>query len=135
MLSDWAVSVEMAQVSKVPVSRLIKQGEDEDGPTKKSRDEYRKAKELEEARYKALFNFFGVGDRGGVPYKFGWDLAEWLERLTANAVVATVLSSISASSDIGKSEGRQMKQCGISYIKKKKSPFICLDPTAFRKIF
>ncbi len=55
----------------MPVSRLIKQGEDEDGPTKKSRDEYRKAKELEEARYKALFNFFGVGDRGGVPYKFG----------------------------------------------------------------
>jgi hypothetical protein len=48
----------MAQVSKVPVSRLIKQGEDEDGPTKKSRDEYRKAKELEEARYESTFNFF-----------------------------------------------------------------------------
>lgn len=39
----------MAQVSKVPVSQLIKQAGD-DGPAKKSRDEYRKAKELEEAR-------------------------------------------------------------------------------------
>jgi hypothetical protein len=53
----------MAQVSKVPVSRLIKQGEDEDGPTKKSRDEYRKAKELEEARYDNTFSFLG-GRRG-----------------------------------------------------------------------
>jgi hypothetical protein len=53
----------MAQVSKVPVSRLIKQGEDEDGPTKKSRDEYRKAKELEEARYHNTFSFSG-GRRG-----------------------------------------------------------------------
>ncbi len=58
MLSDWVLSVEMAQVSKVPVSRLIKQGEDDDGPTKKSRDEYRKAKELEEARYDNTFYFF-----------------------------------------------------------------------------
>jgi hypothetical protein len=47
-----------------------------------------------------------------------WDLAEWLERLTANAVVATVLGSIPASSDTVESEGRQMKQCWISYIKK-----------------
>ena len=39
----------MAQVSKVPVSKLVKEGGDE-GPEKKSRDEYRKAKELEEAR-------------------------------------------------------------------------------------
>ena len=38
----------MAQVSKTAVSRLIKDGADE--PAKKSRDEYRKAKELEEAR-------------------------------------------------------------------------------------
>ena len=38
----------MAQVSKTAVSRLIKDGTDE--PVKKSRDEYRKAKELEEAR-------------------------------------------------------------------------------------
>ncbi len=29
----------------------------------------------------------------------GWDLAEWFERLTANAVIATVLGSIPASSD------------------------------------
>ncbi len=42
----------------------------------------------------------------------GWDLAEWLKRLTANAVVATVLGSIHVES-----EGRQMKQCRISYIK------------------
>ncbi len=39
------------------------------------------------------------------------DLAEWLERLTANAEVATVLGSIPASFDTVESEGRQMKQC------------------------
>ncbi len=56
----------------------------------------------------------------------GWDLAEWLERLTANAVVGTVLGSIPASSDTVESVGPQMKQCWISYIKRKnpeKSPF------------
>ncbi len=31
--------------------------------------------------------------------KSGWDLADWFERLTANAKVATVLGSIPASSD------------------------------------
>ncbi len=42
--------------------------------------------------------------------KYGRDLAEWLERLTANAVlVTTVLGSIPASSDTVESEGRQMK--------------------------
>ncbi len=56
----------------------------------------------------------------------GWDLAEWLERLTANAVVATVLDSISASSDTVESEGRQMKQCWISYIKKIPKKFPCI---------
>jgi hypothetical protein len=45
-----------------------------------------------------------------------WDLAEWLERLTANTVVATVLGSIPASSDTVESEGRQMHQCWISYM-------------------
>jgi hypothetical protein len=49
----------------------------------------------------------------------GWDLAAWLERLTANAVVATVLGSIPASSDTVVSEGRPMKQCWMSYIKRK----------------
>ncbi len=44
-----------------------------------------------------------------------WDLAEWLERLTANDVVAAVLGSILASSDTVESEGRQMKQRWISY--------------------
>jgi hypothetical protein len=34
-----------------------------------------------------------------------------VERLTANAVVATVLGSIPASSDTRESEGRQMKHC------------------------
>ncbi len=53
-------------------------------------------------------------------YQYGWDLAKWLERLTANVVVATVLSSIPASSDTVESEGRQMKQCWIEYIKKVK---------------
>ncbi len=52
----------------------------------------------------------------------GWDLAEWLDRLTANAEVATVLGSIPASSDTVESEGRQMKQCWIKYIKNKKNP-------------
>ncbi len=37
-----------------------------------------------------------------------------------NAVVATVLGSIQASSGTVKSGGRQMKQCWISYIKKEK---------------
>ncbi len=44
----------------------------------------------------------------------GWDLAEVIERLTANAVVPTVLGSILASSDTDESEGRQMKKCLIS---------------------
>jgi hypothetical protein len=39
------------------------------------------------------------------------DLAEWSERLAINANFATVLGSISASSDTVESEGRQMKQC------------------------
>jgi hypothetical protein len=52
----------------------------------------------------------------------GWDLAEWLERLTVNVAVATVLGSIPASSDTAESEGRQMKQCWISYITKSKNP-------------
>ncbi len=37
----------------------------------------------------------------------GLNLAEWLERLTAIASVATVLGSIPATAD----GGRQMKQC------------------------
>jgi hypothetical protein len=36
------------------------------------------------------------------------------------AIVATVLASIPTSSDTVESEGRQMKQCRISYIKRKK---------------
>ncbi len=79
-------------------------------------------------------------------YKLGWDIAEWLERLTANAVVATVLGSVGsipASSDTLKSEGRQMKQCWISFKndeKSKKSPFnkcmkiICLYKVTKRNI-
>ncbi len=56
-------------------------------------------------------------------------IAEWLERLTANAVVATVLGSIPATSDTVESEGRQMEQCRISYIKKEK-----LQKSPFRKL-
>jgi hypothetical protein len=37
-------------------------------------------------------------------------VAEWLERLSANADVVTVLGSISASSDSVESERRQMTQ-------------------------
>ncbi len=51
----------------------------------------------------------------------GWDLSYWLEWLTANAEVATVLGSILASSDTAESEGRQMKQCWIQYIEIKKN--------------
>ncbi len=38
-----------------------------------------------------------------------WDLAEWLQRLTANANAAT--ASIPYISNTVKSEGRQLKQC------------------------
>jgi len=51
----------------------------------------------------------------------------WLEHLTANAEVATVLGSIPASSDTVESEGRQIKQCWIQYIKDKKSPCKCFQ--------
>jgi hypothetical protein len=44
-----------------------------------------------------------------------------LKHLKANAVVATVLGSIPASSDTVDSVGRQMKQGWISFIKKEKS--------------
>jgi hypothetical protein len=44
-------------------------------------------------------------------YEMRLDLAKWLERLTANAEVATVPSSIPASSGTVESERRQMKQC------------------------
>jgi hypothetical protein len=38
------------------------------------------------------------------------NLAEWLERLSAKAKVATAVDTILASSDTEESEGRQMKQ-------------------------
>jgi hypothetical protein len=43
----------------------------------------------------------------------GLDLPEWLERMTADVTVATVLDSISESSDTVDSEGQLMKQCWI----------------------
>ncbi len=43
-------------------------------------------------------------------YYLWMSLAEWLERLTANAAIAIVLGSIPATSDTVESEGRQMKQ-------------------------
>ncbi len=54
----------------------------------------------------------------------GWDLAKWLEHPAVNAKEATVLGSISASSDTVESEGRQMTRCWItvSNRKTKKSP-------------
>ncbi len=61
----------------------------------------------------------------------GWDLSEWLERLTVNAVVATDLGWIPASSDIMESEGRQMKQRWIKCIKNYSWGYsICTDPTS-----
>ncbi len=58
-----------------------------------------------------------------MPYEYvqasaAWGIAEWLERLTANVEVATVLGSIPASSDTVESEGRQMKQFEESTEKK-----------------
>ncbi len=38
-------------------------------------------------------------------------VAKWLERLTANAKVATVLGSCRAFSDTVESEGQRMKRC------------------------
>ncbi len=46
-----------------------------------------------------------------------FNLAEWLERLAVDAQVATVLGSIPPSPDTVESEGRQMKQCWMKYIK------------------
>jgi hypothetical protein len=40
-----------------------------------------------------------------VRYFYRWDLTEWLERLTANAEIATVLSSTPAPSDTLESGG------------------------------
>ncbi len=51
---------------------------------------------------------------------------EWLERLTANAEVATVLGSIPASSDTVESEERQMKQCWNQYKEEQKYKKIAL---------
>jgi hypothetical protein len=47
----------------------------------------------------------------------GWDQAVWLERLAVNAKDEALLVSIPASSDTVEFEGRQMKQCWITYIK------------------
>ncbi len=54
---------------------------------------------------------------------YGCDLyiAKGLERPAVNAKVATVLGSIPASSDTMESEGRQMKQWWLEYIKKENS--------------
>ncbi len=54
--------------------------------------------------------------------KSGWDLVKWLVRLTVNAKVAAVLGSIPGPSGTAESEGRQMMQCLIKYIKIEKSP-------------
>ncbi len=50
---------------------------------------------------------------GTFPRWMGFNRRVKLERLTANAEVATVLGSISASSDTLESEWRQIKQCWI----------------------
>ncbi len=53
----------------------------------------------------------GVGKSMDIFIRDEMRSSEWLERLTVNAVVATVLFSIPASSDTVESEGRQMNQC------------------------
>ncbi len=45
--------------------------------------------------------------------------------MTGNARVLTVLGSIPASSDTAESEGQQMKQCWIQYIKKNPPLYMC----------
>ena len=57
-----------------------------------------------------FFVFFVSGPEEASIFR-GWDLAKWLERLTANVTVTAVLSSIQASFDTVESEQRQMKQC------------------------
>jgi hypothetical protein len=58
----------------------------------------------------------------------------WLERLTDNAEVATVLGSISASSDSVESEGRQFKQCDtrstrrVGFSQRYGAAILVLDP-------
>ncbi len=48
-------------------------------------------------------------------------VAGWLERLTANAGVPTVLGSIPASSDTVVSEGRQTDEAVLNTVHRKKS--------------
>ncbi len=55
--------------------------------------------------------------------KFWWRRSSLVVRASGcQAEVPTVLGSIPASSDTVESEGRQMKQCWIQYIEKKKNP-------------
>jgi len=80
-------------------------------------------KDISRSRTTAIERTSATGrDTGRSRDRAGWDLAERLERLTANAKVATVLGSIPASSGTVESEGRQMKQCCIKYLKILKSP-------------
>ncbi len=55
------------------------------------------------------------------------DVAEWLERLTANAEVATVLGSIPASSDTVESEGAADEAVSNKVHKFKKSKKSCAN--------
>ncbi len=54
------------------------------------------------------------------PLPASLQVSVWLDRLAVNSKVATVLGSIPASFDTVESEGRQMKQCWITYLHKKK---------------
>ena len=68
---------------------------------------------LQRNNYKQLLLF----QKRDIANNCGWDVAEWLERLTVITEVATVLGSIPASTDTVESEGRQMKQRWIKYWK------------------
>ncbi len=52
----------------------------------------------------------------------GRDVAEWLERLTANAVVGTVLGSIPASSDTVHAMLGAADEAVLNIVNKKKNP-------------
>ncbi len=61
--------------------------------------------------YKVYMHNDGLNGIYYVFHNFHKPTVHWLERITSNAKVATILFLIPASSDIVESEGRQMKQC------------------------
>ncbi len=76
-------------------------------------------------QYKKLPQYFWK--RNGYRTLIGMNDTGTYVRYERKEVTVTVLASIPASSDILDSEGRQMKQCWIKYIKKEKSPCLYIQ--------